>query len=217
MFARFYFLLTLIALLWGAPAAVLAQDVITDLTGAELTGQVIEITPTQVLYHAMDTDPALPPSVLDKKTLFMVRFANGTREVFSAPSAPAVEIAPADEGHVATTLPPAPDGLSVAQREQLRQRGADDAFRYYNRTGPFIGTMLGTAATFGGVLPAVVIGVIKPKAYKNKALDPKLLAYPSYVEGYEAKARKRKTWPVIGGYLSGVMVLALILGAASSP
>ncbi len=191
-----------------------AQDVIIDLDGNELPGQVLEITPTQVLYRTPDTDPLLPPTVLDKNTLFMVRFGNGTKEVFGV-AAP--EPAPLNT----TTLPGGegvgPDGLTLVQREQLRTRGHEDALRYYNRTGPFVGSMLGTAATFGGVVPAVVIAVVRPKAYKNKELNPQLLAYPSYVAGYETTARKRKTWPVVGGYLSGLALLVLIIGATAGP
>ncbi len=219
MFFRspFFLTLTLLALLWSAPGVVSAQDIITDLAGAELTGQVLEITPTKVVYRTADSDPTLPPTVLDKNTLFMVRFANGTKEVFSPPSAPAVEIAPTDEGYAATTLPASSINLTREQEEQLRQRGADDARRYYNRTGPFIGTMLGTAGTFGGIYPGLIIALVKPKASKNKLLDPTLLAYPSYVQSYELTARKRKTWPVIGGYVSGLVLLGLIIGAASAP
>ena len=202
-------------LLVGATLYAHAQDVIVDLDGNELPGQVLEITPTQVLYRTPDTDPLLPPIVLDKNTLFMVRFGNGTKEVFGV-AAP--EEAPMN---TATTLPGGqvigPDGLTLVQREQLRTRGHEDALRYYNRTGPFVGSMLGTAATFGGVVPAVVIAVVRPKAYKNKELNQQLLAYPSYVEGYETTARKRKTWPVVGGYLSGLGLLVLILGATLGP
>lgn len=222
MFARFAFLLSLVALLGVTSTAALAQDVIIDLSGNELTGQVVEITPTQVLYRAADTDPSLPPTVLDRKTLFMVRFANGTKEVFGSPGTPAVETVPEDPNTSsnatsgAPPLPASPTGLTFAQHEELRWQGVSDGRRYGKQMGPFLGTMLGTAGTFGTVVPAVVIAVVRPKAAKNPQLDPKLLVYPSYVQAYETTARKRKLVPVIGGYLSGLLLLGFIL-AASAP
>ena len=215
MLTRFLFFCALTLRLLTASSAARAQDVIIDLNGNELPGQVIEITPTQVVYRTADADLALPPSVLEKSALFMVRFANGSKEVFTPTTAPTLTTGGTSAPGVAGLA--SPDGLTLAQREGLRERGRQDALRYYNRTGPFLGTMLGTAATLGGVIPAVVIGVIKPKASKNKLLDPQLLPYPSYVDGYESTARKRKTWPVIGGYVSGLALAVLLQSALSAP
>lgn len=209
MYRRLYLLLTLVALLWAIPAAVRAQDVLVDLNGNELTGQIIEITPTDVLYRAADADPTLPPSIVPKNTLFMVRFANGTKEVFGQ-AAPALP--PTVPGAV-TPSPAAPaQGLTLVQLEELRQRGRQDAYRYYNRTGPFLGSMFGAA--LAGFVPPLIIGLVRPKAHKNKSLNPQMLRYPAYVAGYEQAARKRKVWPVIGGFLAGAVISGLISSAA---
>ena len=224
MFSRFSILLALVALLWLAPTTGWAQDVILDLNGNEFVGQVVEITPTEVIYRAADSDPALPPTILARRTLFMVRFANGAKEVFGVAGAPALPIPPATESVPGSSAPQptydaavGPDGLTLVQRQELRQRGVADAHRYYSTTGPFLGSMAGTILTLSSPYPSLVVGLVKPKAEKNALLDPKLLVYPSYVEGYETTARRRKTWPVVGGYASGVLIIILAITAALNP
>lgn len=194
-----------VVLLLGATFSARAQDVIIGLDGTETPGQVVEITPTQVFYRTADADPALPPAILDKKTLFMIKFANGSKEVFGVASqAPASAVAPTPG--VTATPPP------MSQDAELEMRGRLDAERLYPRTGAFWGTVAATTVGYGFVVPAVVIGAVRPRAYKNPNLDQRLLQYPSYVRGYERRAHQRKAWPVIGGYLLGCVGAAILYG-----
>ncbi len=206
MHRRFRLSLLLLLLGWLLRVPVVAQDVIIDLEGNELTGQVIEITPTEVLYRAPDTEPALPPTVLAKSKLFMVRFANGTKEVF--PQTPPPTYAP--------VAPAAPLDIT-AQNKELRERGRQDALLYYRRSSPALGTIATATVSPFNPLGAVIIGSVRPKAYKNPLLDPEMLKYPSYVEGYERTAHQRKAWPVIGGYLAGSILGLIIYSALNTP
>ena len=224
MLARFPFLILLLASWLVAPATAGAQDVITDLNGTEVQGQVIEITPTQVLYRALDTDAALPPSVLDKKTLFMVRFANGTKEVFTTPQpAPALMAAP--ELGSGGGAPSATSGGAPMTPADLSRLGAQDALLYHNYSGAFWGTYAATLCLpLGGPLasgPLVGLGVsvVRPNAQRNMRLDPARLQYPEYVEGYERQAQRRKIGQAAKGYGAGVgtvIVVFIALVAAFS-
>lgn len=211
MFARFPFLILLLASWLVAPATAGAQDVITDLNGTEVQGQVIEITPTQVLYRALDTDAALPPSVLDKKTLFMVRFANGTKEVFTSPT-PAPELMAAPELGSGGGAPPATSGGAPMSAAELSYLGSQDALRYHNYSGAFWGTYAATVLTFyGGPLVGAGVSVVRPKAARNMRLDPARLQYPAYVDSYERQAQSRKLGQAAKGFGAGVVTLVALV------
>jgi hypothetical protein len=201
-----------LALWLTAAAAAQAQDVIFDRNGHELTGQVLEITPTQVVYRPQDADAALPPAILDRQTLFMVRFANGTREVFgSAPAAPLPGSLPGQSAPNA-----APSTLSTSE---LYRMGKRDALAYHNYSGTFWGTYAATALTgYGGVLVGIGTSLRRPRAERNMALDRALLRYPAYVDGYERQAQRRKIGEAAKGIGAGlgtvlVIIVALVAGA----
>jgi hypothetical protein len=209
---RFFRLLPLLFLLaWLSATPAWAQDTIIDLQGNEFSGQVVEITPTQVLYRAPDTESALPPTVLDKSTLFMVRFANGTKEVFSQNLSTAQPEYPPAIGF----QPGTPE--TAEQHQLLWERGRQDALRYYRRSSPALGTIATATLSPLNPLGAIIIGAVRPKAYKNPLLDPEMLKYPTYVEGYERTAHQRKAWPVIGGYLAGTVLGVILYSALSTP
>ncbi|WP_033370542.1 hypothetical protein [Hymenobacter norwichensis] len=57
-----------------------AQDVLTKTNGDELNVKVLEITPTEVRYKRTD-NPDGPLITVRRSDVFMVRYANGTKEV----------------------------------------------------------------------------------------------------------------------------------------
>jgi hypothetical protein len=66
-----------------------AQDTLIRKTGEEVQVKVLEVTPDLVKYKRSD-NPDGPLISVRKTDLFMVKYANGTKEVFSAsPTAPA--------------------------------------------------------------------------------------------------------------------------------
>lgn len=60
-----------------------AQDLLTKRNGDELAVKVIEITPTEVRYRRTD-NPDGPLISVWKSDVFMIRYANGTKEVLNA-------------------------------------------------------------------------------------------------------------------------------------
>ena len=90
-------LLFLLALLAGSAAQ--AQDLLTKRNGEELSVKILEITPSEVRYRRAD-NPDGPLISIWRSDVFMIRYANGTRENLSgAPLAPAA---------AATSAPAAP-------------------------------------------------------------------------------------------------------------
>ena len=80
-------LLFLLALLAGSAAQ--AQDLLTKRNGEELSVKILEITPSEVRYRRAD-NPDGPLISIWRSDVFMIRYANGTRENLSgAPLAPA--------------------------------------------------------------------------------------------------------------------------------
>lgn len=61
--------------------AVFAQDVIVKVSGEELKAKVLEITLAEVIYTAPDSVAGKHYN-MPKSEVFMVRYANGTKEVF---------------------------------------------------------------------------------------------------------------------------------------
>jgi hypothetical protein len=171
----------------------MAQDVIVKINGNELKANVREITSTDIIYLSADTTDTVTYK-LAKTEVFMVRFANGTKEVFT-------ENLPSE-----TTAKTA-----VADPAYMYQKGRQDARSYYSGTG----AMLGSAASVflaGPVVP-IIIGAIKPKAHNNHVLPYTSLQDPNYVRGYEKQAHNRKIGKAALGFGvgTGVGVLYLIM------
>jgi hypothetical protein len=62
-------------------------DVLVFKDGAEISGKLIEITPAEVKYKRCD-NPTGPVYVSRKSELFMIKYANGTREVIKVEEPP---------------------------------------------------------------------------------------------------------------------------------
>lgn len=169
-----------------------AQDVIIKVNGDEIKGRVIEITLNKVLYQSLDTTDSTSHSIL-KSEVFMVRFANGTKEVFQENLVVAADSA----------------AQPVKDPAQMYLQGQQDALRYYKGNG----AMWGSAAslTLVGLIGPVVIGSIKPKAYKNPVPSQQLLLDPNYVNGYENQAHKRKIGKAAIGTGIGTVALAALV------
>ncbi len=88
------------------PATPAATDVLLLTTGQEVSGRVLTITPTELTYLPAAPTPSdtlrLPTS-----SVFLVRYANGTREVLTAP-APVANDDPTPPGAARPEHPAAP-------------------------------------------------------------------------------------------------------------
>ncbi len=88
---RTFLLFLLLAL--GAGAAQ-AQDLLTKRNGEEVAVKILEITPAEVKYRRTD-NPDGPLISVWKTDVFMIRYANGTKDVFGTGTAPLRTPAPA--------------------------------------------------------------------------------------------------------------------------
>lgn len=183
-------------------------DVLLLTTGQEVRGHVLSITPTELTCLSPRPGLASPPDTLRLPVagVFLVRYANGTREVL----APLLSPAPPPD-----LTPPALRGLDATQRRQL---GLRDAGRYYRATGPFWGT-LGATLYLGpllGLAPAIGIGSHAVRAPHLAAPEPALLQDTSYGQGYQQQAnrlKRRRTW---GGYALATALYVAAFAALAS-
>ncbi|WP_426493479.1 hypothetical protein [Hymenobacter sp. 102] len=93
---RLLFSLSLLLLSVGARA----QDLLTKTTGEEVQVKVLEITPAEVRYKRTD-NPEGPLFILRRTDVFMIRYANGTKELLNGSTAPAQPVPPAPAAAVA--------------------------------------------------------------------------------------------------------------------
>ncbi len=198
---RLFLLLT--AVLSGLlPARAWAQaDTILRLDGEEVRGRVVTLDPVRLRY--VPALPAAPDTLaLPVAEVFLVRYANGTRELLH-PAAPGPAGAP-------DVLP----GLTAGQRVAA---GTADAARYYVPHGTLMGL---TAIT----LANPILGLIGAAGVANKPLrpdrwrapTPALLADPNYAAGYGRQAhdmKRRKAW---GGFALGLGALLSLVALAGT-
>lgn len=65
-----------------------AQDMLTKRNGDEIAVKVLEVTPTEIRYKRTD-NPDGPLFIVLRSEVFMIKYANGTKDVFNnAPAAP---------------------------------------------------------------------------------------------------------------------------------
>lgn len=179
-----HFLLLLCGLLLTLRAA--AQDVILQTNGEELAGKVLAITPEFVTY----VGPAADTVRLAAAQIFLIRYANGTKEVLTRP-----------------TAAPAP-GLS---REAAYAQGRRDARTYFRAPGPFWGTYAATVATgYGGIATGLAVSIVKPKPHSFTVPEAELLKNPDYVRGYQRQAQNKRIGSAVGGFGAGLGTLTAI-------
>ncbi len=111
------------------PAALPPTDVIVKLTGDELPVHIVEVTPDMVKYHRAD-NPQGPLFSVFKRDVFMVRYANGTKDVFGTP-------APAPARVPDYNYSPAISTVRTYNKVPITER--DSVFDHVQAGGPRIG------------------------------------------------------------------------------
>lgn len=144
---RFFRWLTLTAALLSAfagrgqtPAPATPTDVVVKRDGTEIAAHVDEVTPEVVKYHRADNLKG-PLFTVFKSELFMIRYANGTKDVFTTmpprPAEPAPAVAPAPVAAPAPIYYPPPPPPRPLTAE-------DSVFQQVAANGPRIGvTVIG--------------------------------------------------------------------------
>ncbi|WP_400193168.1 hypothetical protein [Hymenobacter sp. B81] len=190
----------------SAPAARSVPDVILRIDGSELPAKVLLVGPQQVRYLAL-TDSVLQTGdtlSLARQEIFLIRFANGTRELMR----------PAAEPAAAAASPLA--GLSESERIA---RGRNDARAYYvPPKGVFWGTYGATfLGAYAGIGAGAAIAATPPKRATLVAPQPGLLDDAAYLQGYRRQAQNRKLGKAAAGFGAavGTQIALLVLLFAS--
>ncbi|WP_162055208.1 hypothetical protein [Pontibacter pamirensis] len=172
-----------------------AQDYIVKVNGDEIPARVLEITAGDIVYHHPDSAEELA-SRIPKVEVFMIRFEDGTKEVFTQ------RLAEKDTAAVEVLTP-----------DQLYLLGRQDALQYYKGNGTMWGSAAATALVFPyGLLGAAALGVAPTDVYQNKVSDTALLSHPEYVWGYEKQAKKKKIKKALAGAGIGSAVAVTVYG-----
>ncbi|MBC6606051.1 hypothetical protein H8B13_04395 [Hymenobacter sp. BT188] len=184
-----YFLLN--CLLFCVTLSVQAQDTILRTNGDEVKARVLAITPTDVAYVPTTEPPTTDTLHLLATEVFLIRYANGTKEVVSKPAATAPAI-----------------GLSRTPQE-MSNLGREDARKYFKSPGVFWGTAGATfvsipAYGLGGIATGAAIAATPPKRHNMIVPDQVLLNDPNYVSGYQKQAQRQKLGKAAGGFGVGI-------------
>ncbi|MCC2547405.1 hypothetical protein LJY25_13195 [Hymenobacter sp. BT175] len=185
----FYLLLLLV---W--PVLSQAQDVILCTNGNEIKAKVLVITPDRVAY--LSREPAATPDTLSLAAadVFLIRYANGTREVLRNPALPEPTADPALDSQI------------------MYKRGEADAQLLFRPKGAFLGTC---AATVVGPMVGLGVGaaivLTKPQPDNILVPDRTLLVNPNYMAGYAHQAQKKKLAKAKAGFGVGIGATTLLL------
>lgn len=169
-----------------------AQDIITKKDGTDISARVLEITISEVKYKKFDNLSG-PIFTMLKSDVLMIRYENGTNDVFN-------EITSAEDNSI-------PD-------EEMCEKGKEDALKYYPKKNTGAGWTLAAAALTDpllGLIPAFSCSSKVPKNYNLNYPDKELMQNADYNKCYKEQARKmkrKKIWTMFG-IGSGIYAAAL--------
>jgi hypothetical protein len=110
-----------ILLLAGATFTLQAQDVIIKENGEEIQAKVIEVGTNEIKYKKFGNESG-PTYTISKSELFLIKYANGTKEVIEKPTAPVTAPAPVQQSYTA----PAPVSQPVQTTSFSSSSSGDD-------------------------------------------------------------------------------------------
>ena len=187
-----------------------AQDTLILKNGQELKTKVLEILSTEIKYKPFDN---LEGAVyqIDKPLVFMVKFANGKKEVIDA----APVQTPVNNQDLVTITPKMVN--NNPNSENLCDKGAQDAKVNYKASGGMAGGISGATVLLSPLAGAITAGIIAstpPKISNFNAPTQSLLTNAQYVGCYQSEAhkiKKKAAWMSFGIGSACWLVLLLIL------
>ena len=173
-----------------------SQDTITKKDGTDIQTKVLEVTTTEVKYRKFDNQTG-PIFTVSKSDLMMIRYENGTKDIFNQSSK-------------------STDNTATSETEDLCAQGKQDAAKNYTGRNSGAGWTCAATILFSpiiGVIPAAICSSAEPTAANLNTPKPDLMKNNSYSKCYTdqaTKTKKRKVWTNFG-IGSGVWVLLIIL------
>jgi hypothetical protein len=191
----------------------IAQDMITKLDGTDIKAKILEVLKTEIKFKKFDNleGPTFTEEISD---LLMIRYQNGTKEIFSkTPSKPKET---PEKVVNPTVVTPSVQNNTNGMCEQ----GKQDSRRFY--TGKNSGAGGTIAATLllsplAGLLTAASCAEVPPKDINLLYPNAELMRNVEYAGCYKeqaAQTKKKKIWTNVG-IGSGIWLLIVLLGSQS--
>lgn len=163
-----------------------SQDLITKKNNEDIKAKVIEVSVTDVSYKKFET-PEGPIYRVPKSEILMIRYADGSKDVFS--------------------------DLST---DNMGSKGKEDARANYHGKNSGAGWTAATVIVTSpvlGLIPAIVCSSSEPQEDNLNVRKPELMKNDSYNQAYLAEAHKIKKGKVWKNYgiASGVWVAIILL------
>ncbi|MDX2190708.1 MAG: hypothetical protein SFY32_12675 [Bacteroidota bacterium] len=175
-----------------------SQDIITKNNGEDIKSKVTEISSTEIRYKKFD-DPNGPTFVILKSDVLMIRYENGTKDIFSNPNT--------QNGNTVVppqNIPQTNNGNNYSY--DMYEKGQEDAKKYYNKY-----KAAGTWSLISGcgiwvssglsVIAPVVMAVTEPEdqnlSYPNRELFKNFEYRRGYID-FARKTKNKKIWMNFG-------------------
>ena len=155
-----------------------SQDIITTKAGEDILAKISEVGHTEIKYRKFDNLDG-PMFTLLRSDVLMIRYENGTKDIFNEEPKP-VAVAPPSDAN-------------------LYLRGQTDANTYYDGyksagTGTLLASLLSPLV---GLIPAIACSSTRPRDHKLMYPDAELMKNVNYYNGYTHRAKKvksKKVW-----------------------
>ncbi len=172
-----------------------SQDIITKKSSEDIQAKVLEVTTTEIKYKKFDNLNG-PTFTLLKSDVLMVRYENGTKDIFNE-----------EKKNETVSNPTQISGALFIQ-------GQTDASRYYKGyKGAGTGTLIASLVSpLVGLIPAIACSSTQPKEINLNYPNAELMKKPEYYNGYIQKSKKIKQGKVWTnwGIAFGVNLVAVI-------
>ena len=178
-----------------------SQDIITKKTGEDIASKILEVGYDEVKYKKFEFKDG-PTYTLPKSEIFLIRYENGTKDIFNTSESDKTE-----------------ETVAVTGDNLFRKGEADASLYYKGHRGAGTGTLItGLLSPIVGLIPAIATSASKPK-YKNLGFpNEKLMENPDYFMGYTKRAKKIKQGKVWlnWGIAMSVNIVAVVVITATA-
>lgn len=145
-----------IGVLFLCTSDILAQDVMYKMDGEQIEVKVLEVSPTEIKYK-LTSNVDGPTYVLPKKEIYMLEYANGSKEVFGAKSV-------AGENHAA----------NISNKDTSQTRSQDEILYRRQKGGGIAGVIIGSVM----VVISGAFTVAETNNYLKATKEDRVIAKP---------------------------------------
>ena len=173
-----------------------SQDVITLKAGEDIQAKILELSTTEIKFKKFDNQTG-PTFTILKSTVLMVRYENGTKDIFNQ----------TEELKTPSKTP----------NEDMRMKGRRDAEMNYTGKKSGAGWTAATTILFSpliGLIPAAACASSAPNDENLNYRDYELMKDFEYNRAYAEQAhkiKKKKVWKNFGVGSGAWLILILLL------